>query len=101
MKRTPRAIEVARLLVEVGKSLDAFDHGEHVPFEGQPRYLSRTACETMRQAEKAFSDEDYDRAEHLAKVVAVVVKREALIFAADPKRWIEWRALGWDRRRAV
>jgi hypothetical protein len=97
-----RKIEVARRLVAVGKSLHAFDHGEHVPFEGTPQYLSRTVCETMRKAERAFSDDDYDRAEHLAKVVAVLVKREAPIFAANPTRWIEkWQELGWRYRRPV
>jgi hypothetical protein len=89
-----RRREVAQLLVDVGKSLHAFDHGKHVPFEGVPQYLSKTVDQTMKEAEAAFADADYDRAEHLARVVAALVKREAPIFAADPKRWIEkWRGV--------
>jgi hypothetical protein len=95
-------LTVARLLMDVGKSLHAFDHGPHIPSEGRKQYLSRTVCETMRRAEKAFSDGDYDRAEHQAKVVAYLVKREAPIFAADPERWIaKWYELGWNYRRSI
>jgi hypothetical protein len=97
-----RKLTVARQLVAVGKSLQAFDHGSHIPSEGRKQYLSRTVCETMRRAEKAFSEHDFDRAEHLAEVVAYLVKREAPIFAADPKRWIaKWHELGWDYRRSI
>jgi hypothetical protein len=84
-----REIEVASLLVEVGKSLRAFDYGERIPFEGRRQYLSSPVNKTMKEAEAAFCDEDYDRAEHLAKVVAAMVRREAPIFAANPERWIE------------
>ena len=45
----------------------------------------------MKAAEQAFSDTDYDRAEHLAKVVAYLVRREAPKFTANPKAWIETR----------
>jgi aminoglycoside phosphotransferase (APT) family kinase protein len=80
---------VARQLVDVGASLHAFDHGPDIPFEGRKQYLSRTVDEAMKEAERAFSDEDYDKAEYLAKVVAYLVKREAPKFAANPKAWIE------------
>jgi hypothetical protein len=97
-----RSYIVARQLVAVGRSLQAFDHGPHIPLEGRKQYLSRTVCETMRRVEKAFSEHDFDRAEHLAKVVAYLVKREAPIFAADPERWIaKWHELGWDYRRSI
>jgi hypothetical protein len=46
----------------------------------------------MKEAERAFSDADYDRAEHLAKVVAYLVQREAPKFAANPKAWIDSRS---------
>jgi hypothetical protein len=82
--RLSRQQVVARQLVDVGRSLWAFNHGD-----GQ--YLSRTVDEAMKEAERAFSDDDYDRAEHLAKVVAYLVKREAPKFAANPKAWIETR----------
>jgi len=84
-KRTSREVEVGRLLVDVGRSLHAFD------YEGG-RYLSLTVAETMREAEYYFADDDdrdYDRAEHLAKVVAYLVRREAPKFATDPRKWIE------------
>jgi hypothetical protein len=79
-----RKLTVARRLVDVGRSLKAFD------FEGK-QYLSRTVDEAMKAAEQAFSDTDYDRAEHLAKVVAYLVRREAPKFTANPKAWIETR----------
>jgi hypothetical protein len=88
-------LSVARLLVDVGKSLHAFDYGPHVPFEGREQYLSRAVDKTMREAEAAFAADDYARAERLAKVVAFLVKREAPKFAADPKKWIEtWKEQG-------
>ena len=46
----------------------------------------------MKEAEAAFADDDYDRAEHLARVVAAMVRREAPIFVANPTKWIE----KWD-----
>lgn len=84
MRRQQR---VAHQLVDVGRSLNAFNHGDE-------QYLSRTVDAAMKEAEAAFADDDYDRAEHLAKVVACLVRREAPRFAANPKRWIEaWREL--------
>jgi hypothetical protein len=89
---------VARQIVDVGRSLNAFNFED-----GQ--YLSRTVDEAMKEAERAFSaaiDAEgdgaaaqavahYDQAEHLAKVVACLVRREAPRFAANPKMWIETR----------
>ena len=46
----------------------------------------------MKEAEAAFADDDYDRAEHLARLVAAMVRREAPIFVANPTKWIE----KWD-----
>ena len=82
-------IEVARQLIAVGKSLRAFEYGEDVPFEGRRQYLSRSVDQAMKEAEAAFSVDDYDRAGHLVKVVAAMVRRETPIFAANPSRWIE------------
>ena len=81
-----RQIEVAQTLVEVGRSLKAFD------FKGE-QYLSRTVSETMKAAERAFADDDYDQAERLAKIVTYLVQREAPKFAANPKAWIETQRL--------
>jgi hypothetical protein len=84
-----RQLTVARQLVDVGKSLHAFDHGPYIPFEGRKQYLSHTVDEAMKEAEAAFSDDDYDRAEYLAKIVAYLVRREAPKFAGNPEAWIE------------
>jgi hypothetical protein len=84
-QRASRQYVVARHLVDVGRSLDAFNFGD-----GQ-QYLSRAVSETMKEAERAFVANDFDRAEHLAKIVAFLVKREAPKFAANPKAWIEPR----------
>jgi hypothetical protein len=84
-QQASRRYIVAGHLVDVGRSLDAFNFGD-----GQ-QYLSRAVSEAMKEAERAFSAEDYDRAEHLAKVVAYLVKRETPKFAANPKAWIETR----------
>jgi hypothetical protein len=82
--RMSRQRRVARQIVDVGRSLDAFNHED-----GQ--YLSRAVSEAMKECEAAFSVDDYDRAEYLAKVVAVLVKRETPKFAANPQAWIEAR----------
>lgn len=81
-----KQLAVARQLMDVGRSLHAFNFKDE-------QYLSRTVHETMPEAERAFADNDYDQAEHLAKVVTYLVKREAAQFAANPQRWIETRAL--------
>jgi hypothetical protein len=79
-----RRLEVATQLVDVGRMLNAFLYnGEQRP--------SRGVDQTMKEAEAAFAGHDYDRAEHLAKVVARMIEREAPRFAANPQRWIETR----------
>jgi hypothetical protein len=77
-----RRIAVARQLVEVGRSFHAFD------FKGE-QYLSKVTLKTMKEAERAFSDDDFDRAKHLARIVTYLVRREAPKFAANPNAWIE------------
>lgn len=77
-----RRVEVAQHLVAVGKSLDVFNHGKR-------QYLSKAVERTMKDAEQAFANCDYDRAEHLVLVIAAMVKREAPIFAADPDKWVD------------
>ena len=66
-QRTSRQIAVARQLVDVGRSLRAFD------FDGQ-QHLPRTIDAAMKEAERAFSEDDYDRAEHLAKVIERMIQ---------------------------
>ncbi len=83
MRRT-RQTEVARQLVDVGRLLNAFN------FEGE-QYLSRAVDAAMKEAEAAFSNGNYRHAEHLAKVVECLVRREAPKFATDPRKWIERR----------
>jgi hypothetical protein len=89
-----RRYAVARRFQAVGRSLNAFNFGE-----GQ--YLSKTVDATMKEAERAFAAAveaerdgavaDYGLAEHLVKVVAFLVSREAPKFAADPEAWITAR----------
>lgn len=83
-------LAVARQLIDVGRSLRAFDYKD-----GQ--YLSRTVHETMLEAERAFANNDYDQTEHLAKIVAYLVAREAPKLKANPQRWIETRAFGNEK----
>jgi hypothetical protein len=78
---------VARQLVDVGKSLSTFT------FKGT-LYLSRTVDETMKEAEAAFSADDFDRASHLVQVVKFLVARETPKFKDNPQRWADtWREL--------
>jgi hypothetical protein len=42
----------------------------------------------MQQAEAAFADDDFDRAEHLAAVVLCMMRRDTAKFRANPKAWI-------------
>jgi hypothetical protein len=43
----------------------------------------------MKEAEKAFAADDYDRAEHLAEVVLSMMRRDTVKFQSNPKAWIE------------
>ena len=117
-----RQLEVAKRLHTIGRSMWAFNYPLLPPDAKRPsgeQYLSRTVEETMVEAERAFADaigksgsqsparsevEAYqllDRAEHLAKLVEVMIRREAPIFAADPQKWIkEWNEVPGKRRGA-
>lgn len=81
-----RKLEVAKQLVAVGRMFNVF------LYEGEQR-PSRAIDQAMKEAERAFADEHYDRAERLAKVVTLMIKREAPKFAADPKRYVERQEL--------
>ena len=83
---TERQLEVAKLIVAVGRSLHAFD------YQGE-QYLPPAIDKAMRECEAAFSAPDYDRAEHIAKVIGVMVARAAPRFAADPKQYIQRNGL--------
>jgi hypothetical protein len=87
-----RRLEVARQIVAVQKSLCAFEYGD---VDHCRLYWSRPVERTMKEAEKAFAEDDFDRAEYLAKVTAKMVQREAPKFAANPAKWIErWQLVG-------
>jgi hypothetical protein len=86
-KQEAQRAAVARQLVDVGKSLSTFT------FKGT-LYLSRTVDETMKEAEAAFSADDFDRASHLVQVVKFLVARETPKFKDNPQRWADtWREL--------
>jgi len=82
----PRRYAVGRQIHEVQKLLArAFDDGDET-------HLSIAVDEAMLECEAAFSYAEYDRAEHLAKVTAALIRREAPLFKANPKACIEkWR----------
>jgi hypothetical protein len=86
-----RRTAVAHQVVAAQRSLGAFAYRHRL-------YSSKTVMDVMRECERAFSiDKDYDRAEHMVKIIAFLIRREAPKFAADPKRWIEL----WKGRREL
>jgi hypothetical protein len=90
-KRDTKRVAVARQVVAAQRSLSAFDHKDK-------QYLSQTVQEVMRECERAFSADDYARAEHLVKIIAYLVRRETPLFAANPARWIDrWQGLREER----
>jgi hypothetical protein len=80
-----RRLEVAKQIVAVQRMYAA-----SFTYEGEQR-PSRGVHRTMVEAERAFADEHYDQAEHLTKVLTLMIKREAPKFAANPKQWIAQR----------
>ena len=81
-----RRLEVAKQIVAAQRQFKLFEYnGEQRP--------SGAILRAMQQSERAFADEDYDRTEHLAKVVILMAKRDAPKFAADPKRYVERQEL--------
>jgi hypothetical protein len=81
----PRRLAVARMIVDVGRLYrHAFEFKREL-------YPSRAVDRTFSEAEFAFSEGDYDHAEHLVKVIERMIKRDAPRFAADPKKWIATR----------
>lgn len=81
--RPARRLEVAKQIVAVQRMYAA-----SFMYEGEQR-PSRAVHRTMVEAERAFADEHYDQAEHLTKVVTLMIAREAPKFAANPKQWID------------
>lgn len=80
-----RRLDVARQIVKVGELYrQAFEFERELH---PPRAVERAFAET----ERAFSDDDFDRAEHLVRVLTFMIEREAPKFAADPRRYIETR----------
>jgi hypothetical protein len=83
--REARRLEVARQITAVGRLYRrAFEFKREL-------YPSRAVDRAFADVERAFSDDDFDKAEHLTKVIACMIKREAPKFAANPKQWIETR----------
>jgi ribonuclease BN (tRNA processing enzyme) len=82
-----RSLNVAQMLLDVGRSLQVFYYGDK-------QYLSKAVTQAMLDAEAAFAKGEYDRAEHLTKVAAAIVARDAKKFADDPERWVQkWKTL--------
>jgi hypothetical protein len=51
-------------------------------------WVKPATLKAMQEAERAFAEDDYDRAEHLAAVVLAMMKRDTVKFTADPKAWM-------------
>jgi hypothetical protein len=51
-------------------------------------WANRGTLKAMQEAEKAFAEDDFDRAEHLADVVQHMMRRDIPKFRANPKAWI-------------
>ena len=82
-----RVIAVARKIEAVQRSLSAFDH------DGD-QYLSKAVAQCILETEYAFAHKDYNHAEHMAKVTAFLVSREAPRMAANRQAWISrWHDL--------
>jgi hypothetical protein len=81
----PRRLAVARMIVDVGRL-----YGRAFEFKRE-LYPSKAVDRAFSEAEFAFSESDYDKAEHLTKVIARMIGRDAPRFAADPKKWIATR----------
>ena len=52
-------------------------------------WVSRPTMKAMKEAERAFSDDEFDLADHLADVIQVMLRRDTIKFKADPKKWID------------
>jgi hypothetical protein len=91
-KPAARRLEVGRALHEAGKLFLELEAPEHLRKRfGRGQYPSRALHRAMCEAEAAYAADDYDRCEHLVKVVRLMAGREIPRFKADPKRWIETR----------
>jgi hypothetical protein len=51
-------------------------------------WVHPATLQAMKEAEKAFAADDYDRAEHLAEVVLSMMRRDTVKFQRNPKAWI-------------
>jgi hypothetical protein len=81
---------VARRIVAVQRLLNS-----SVLFDGM-HYRSAAVERAMLDCERAFAlaedgHGDYERAAHLAAVVAAMVHREQRVYDADPARWLKRR----------
>jgi hypothetical protein len=78
--------QVGRRLREVGKLLASFQiAGEVCP--------SKAVEAAMHEAERAFSEDDHERAAHLTVVVVLMIERDLNRFRADPEGWTFKRKL--------
>jgi hypothetical protein len=87
---TGRKREVGELLyaaTELCRELEAPE--ELAEPVGRRQFGTMALNQAMEEAETAFDHENYDRAEHLIKVVTAIANREIARFKADPKGWTE------------
>jgi hypothetical protein len=82
MMREQRRQAAGRRVFEAQKQLRRFADAA-----AGAQWVHPATDKAMKDAELAFSDDDYDRAEHLAAVVTVMLGRDFAKFNADPKVW--------------
>jgi hypothetical protein len=68
-----RRLDVARYLVEAQKCFRVFSN-----YDTGECWVKPATLQAMREAELAFANEAYDRAEHLAEVVLAMMRRDTL-----------------------
>jgi hypothetical protein len=85
MRDEERRLAAARHVVEAQKCFPEF-------YDDNDRcWVHPATLQAMREAEQAFFDDDYGRAEHLAVVVIVMIRRDTAKFRANRAAWIAAR----------
>lgn len=78
-----RRISAARRVLEAQKCFRVFTN-----YATGQCWVKPATLQAMREAEQAFADDDFDRAEHLSDVVIAMMRRDTARFEADPEAWI-------------
>jgi hypothetical protein len=80
-EQSDRKLAAAHRVVAAEKCFIPFNDKDHC-------WVHPATLKAMKQAEHAFANDDYDRAEHLAEVVLCMMRRDTAKFQANPEAWI-------------